>query len=143
MSKIPSLLSLSNIFARSARPDSTLTTGRCSSGQPADAPTGVDGKLRKEVSNPTAAARGEPRPAFAICSPLELGMDSALFSCNCLSDATISFIPEFAGHDARSSLAPLGEIGGDSVGGDFGGEMSVEVGEETRLLEKQECQQDW
>lgn len=71
-----------------------------------------------------------------ICNPFEIGIESALFSCNCLSVAAISFTPELAGHDARRSLAPLGEIGGDPVGEDLSDEVSIEVGEETRLLEK-------
>ncbi|KAH0467965.1 hypothetical protein IEQ34_002998 [Dendrobium chrysotoxum] len=122
-----SLLSLSYILARSARPDSTLSTGSSVSGHPsksihplpttAGAFVGVDGKLRKPDLSPTP---GDTKP------PHELGIEFTLLICNFFTDASSSF-----------TLDPIGETGGDSAGGDIGGEISVDVGEDdTRPFEK-------
>ena len=135
-SKVLPLLSLSNIFALRALPDSTLSAGSTSSSHLASPhiivlAVGVDGRLQKPALNP-ANALGEANPPLPTCNPQELGADLALLSCNCLSDATISFTDEPACHEP--SCAPLGDIGGDSVGGELGGEIRTDVGEETRFL---------
>lgn len=56
-----------------------------------------------------------------------------MLSCNCLNDARTSF----TGHDTRRTAGPpLGDIGGESDGGDIGGDISVEVGDdENRFLD--------
>lgn len=64
--------------------------------------------------------------------PQELGDDFALLSCNCLKDASTSFTDPPNG--ARRSDGALGDIGGESDGGDKGGEVRVEVGDEEKMF---------
>lgn len=128
-----SLLNLSNIFARRSRPDSTLSIGSSSTQSlsqtsshlaPAfDVVVGVDGKLRNRGGvERTPAIFGDPN-----CTPHDGGIDFALLSCNCRREASTSFT-ELEGTDRRRA-DPIGEWGGESEGGDSGGESSVDVGD--------------
>lgn len=69
-----------------------------------------------------------------VCRPQELGEDIALFSCRCLRETRISFTDEDNGTEIRTGERPSGDKGGESDGGEMGGECRVDVGKLSKLL---------